>query len=158
MVWYYCGMRTIERNIVGAFIFSSDNKVLLGQSITGGVYPDQWVVPGGGIEDGETNLEAVIREVQEEVGIDISNAQIEEIEGVSAGQSEKTLRDSGERVLVDMTFYDYKVTLPSDSNDITLHFDDDFSKAEWFEASELSKIKIGSATRKTLIKLGFISE
>lgn len=67
-------MRTIQRDIVGAFIFSSDNKLLLGKSIKGGVYPDYWIVPGGGMEPDETKVEAVKRETLEETGIDISEA------------------------------------------------------------------------------------
>ena len=113
-------MRIIERDIVGAFIFSGDEKVLLGQSVPGGAYENHWVVPGGGVEDKETKLDAVIRETLEEVGLDISKAQIEEIPGTSSGESEKTLRDSGERVLVRMVFYDFKVTIPSSSVDIRL--------------------------------------
>ncbi|MBX6334015.1 NUDIX domain-containing protein [Candidatus Saccharibacteria bacterium] len=61
-------MRTIKRDVVGAFIFSSDNKILLGKSRKGGVYHGTWMVPGGGIEEGETMRDAVIREIREEVG------------------------------------------------------------------------------------------
>lgn len=31
-----------------------------------------WVIPGGGIDDGETPEEAVVREVKEETGLDVS--------------------------------------------------------------------------------------
>ena len=55
----------------GAFLFSKDNKLLLGRSIRGGVYPDCWIVPGGGVEPDETNLDTLKRETKEETGIDI---------------------------------------------------------------------------------------
>ena len=32
---------------------------------------DIWMVPGGGIEDGESAAEAAVREVKEETGLDI---------------------------------------------------------------------------------------
>ncbi len=32
---------------------------------------DIWMVPGGGIEEGESSLEAAVREVEEETGLDI---------------------------------------------------------------------------------------
>ncbi len=37
---------------------------------------DIWMVPGGGIEDGESSVEAAVREVDEETGLDV---QIEKL-------------------------------------------------------------------------------
>jgi 8-oxo-dGTP pyrophosphatase MutT (NUDIX family) len=149
-------MRIIERDIVGAFIFSSDNKVLLGHNKKGGVYQDQLIVPGGGIETGELKEDALAREVLEETGIDISDAQIVQVNGSSMGESEKILRDSGERVLVKMSFYDFQVTLGHIAADVVLKFEDDYSDARWYESSELTHLPIGPATKLTLEKLKFI--
>lgn len=149
-------MRTIERDIVGAFIFSADNKVLLGHNKKGGVYQNQLIVPGGGIEDGESHLDALKRETLEETGIDITNATITEIEGISVGESEKTLRDTNERVLVKMNFYDYKVQLMQESAQVKLMFEDDYAEATWYTSDELAKEVVGPATKSTLQKLSFI--
>lgn len=149
-------MRIIERDIVGAFIFSSDNKVLLGNNKKGGTYENQLVVPGGGIENGETELEAIKREVLEEIGIDISDAQISQIDKISTGESKKTIHETGEEVLMKMRFYDFKVSLADESKNIKLKFEDDFEKADWYTAKELNKKAIGQATEKTLRKVGFI--
>ncbi len=131
-------MRTIQRDIVGAFIFSSDNKLLLGKSIKGGVYPDCWIVPGGGIEPGETKIDAIIRETLEETGIDISEASIEQIEGVQSGQSEKVLRETDEKVLVEMKFYDFKVKIAETASAVTLTHEEDFIEAKWFSIDEMN--------------------
>lgn len=151
-------MRIIERDIVGAFIFSSDEKILLGHNKKGGVYQDQLVVPGGGAEKGESKLSALRREVLEETGINTNNADIVEIEGISVGESEKTLRDTGERVLVKMCFYDFKIQLNHRSSQINLRFDDDYAEADWYTPEELGKIKakIGPATKATLHRLKII--
>lgn len=149
-------IRRIHRDIVGAIILSKDNKVLLGQSVNGGVYKDQWIVPGGGIEDGETKLQAVAREVLEEVGIDISAAKVELIEGSASGQSEKLLRDTGERVLVDMTFYDYIVTLPQNARMVAVSLDDDLSAAQWFTVDEITEANVAEPTRKILETINFV--
>ena len=49
---------------------------------------DIWMVPGGGIEEGESSLEAAVREVDEETGLDV---QIEKllwhVEEVSSADS-----------------------------------------------------------------------
>ena len=149
-------MRTIERDIVGAFIFSADNKVLLGHNKKGGVYQNQLVVPGGGIERGEPRLDALKRETLEEIGIDISDATITEISGVSVGESEKTLRETGERVIVKMRFYDFQVQLNSESKETALRFEDDYAEAAWYTPEELTEAEMGPATKATLQKLNFI--
>lgn len=149
-------MRTIERDIVGAFIFSADGKVLLGHNKKGGVYTDQLIVPGGGIEENESKQAALQRETYEETGIDTTQAVVTEIAGDSSGESTKTLRDTGEQVLVKMHFYDFMVQLPQLANDIALKFEDDYAEATWYTAHELTDAVIGPATKATLQKLNFI--
>ncbi len=146
-------MRTIKREIVGAFIFSSDDKLLLGKA---GVYAENWVIPGGGIDEGETKLDAVIRETLEETGIDISNATIEPVEKTLTGQSEKTLRDTGERVLVDMTFHDFKIVLNKKAADIKLKIEDDFTDAQWVPINQLKDLKLSPPTIEFLKDMGYL--
>jgi 8-oxo-dGTP diphosphatase len=55
---------------VGALFISSDGKVLLGlRAASKKVWPRHWDTIGGRVEDGESLDEALIREVQEEVGV-----------------------------------------------------------------------------------------
>jgi nucleoside triphosphatase len=90
-------MRTIQRQIVGGFITSNDGYILLGKSRPGGVYPDHFMVPGGGVDEGETMEAAVKREVLEEVGVDLDalQATIQQAQDVQTGESEKVLRGTG---------------------------------------------------------------
>jgi 8-oxo-dGTP diphosphatase len=150
-------MRTIQRDIVGAFIFSSDGKLLMGKSRKGGVYKDLWIVPGGGVEDGETKLQALSREIIEETGLDINQGKIEEIKGDLNGESEKTLRGTEERVLVKMNFYSYKVSLPKPASEIDLKADDDFIDAQWFMPSELPKLSLSPPTIASLKRLRLLN-
>lgn len=91
-------MRTIQREIVGAVLLSRDDKVLLGKTArdAGGVYSGSWVIPGGGIEPGETRQQAIIREVKEETHHDISNLPMELINDTATGESEKVLKETGD--------------------------------------------------------------
>lgn len=148
-------MRTIHRDIVGGFIFSKDGKFLLGKNRKGGVYEDSFVVPGGGVDDGETKEQALRREMLEETGIDTNNAKVTQL-NESSGEHEKTLRDTDERVFVKMTFYDYRIDLDQNASEVILSTEDDWHEPHWFEINELSDANLGVPTRDTLIAAGII--
>lgn len=149
-------MRTIKRNIVGAFLFSNDEHLLIGKNVKGGVYEDVWVIPGGGIDDGETKLEAVTRETMEEVGIDISGADITLLPDVLTGTAEKTLRETGERVYVDMTFYNFRIDINLPASDLPFILTDDFGVAEWVVFSELKNRTYSPSVKSILENLRLI--
>lgn len=54
-----------SRQAVYALIFSEDNKIAIIKS------GNRYFLPGGGIEEGETQQECLIRECTEEIGYDI---------------------------------------------------------------------------------------
>ena len=149
-------MRTIQRDIVGGFIFSKDGKVLLGKSIKGGVYEGSYSVPGGGIEDGETKEQALAREILEETGIDITVGVVTEIIS-STGGHEKTLRDTGERVFVEMAFNNYKIELPQTASKVVVKVEDDWMSPRWLTPLEIGKVNVAVPTLKILGEIGFIS-
>lgn len=147
-------MRTIHRDIVGGFIFSSDSKVLLGKNKKGGIYEGSYVVPGGGVDYKETKEQALRREMLKETGIDIAHGVVSQI-NISSGEHEKTPRDTGERVFVKMNFYDYKITLSDKSSEINVVADDDWTSPRWFTPEELKNATISLPTSRTLRKVGF---
>lgn len=149
-------MRTIHRDIVGGFIFSKDSKFLLGKNRKGGVYEGSFVVPGGGVDDGETKEEALQREMLEETGINTYDATVTPL-FESSGEHEKTLRDTGERVFVKMDFYNYRIDLNQDADDVVLMTEDDWYEPQWFGVAELNDVNMSEPTRKTLIATGIIS-
>lgn len=51
------------------FIFKDDKIVLIYRENQGEIY---YVFPGGKVEDGETNEQCVVREVKEELGLDVT--------------------------------------------------------------------------------------
>lgn len=136
-------MRTIERRIVTAYILSSDGKILLGKKDPAqhGVYPDSWHTPGGGVDVDETDEEALIREVLEETGIDISRMEMVRIDDRGTGEATRTL-PSGEKILVRMQFNMYKVILGKPSTKVELFPRGDLVGLAWFPVESLEHLKL----------------
>ena len=60
---------------VFAFIFKGEEQVLLGRRRDF----DVWNLPGGGLQQGETVTEGIVREVKEETGLDV---EVERLVGI----------------------------------------------------------------------------
>lgn len=149
-------MRTVQRDIAGIFIFSADDKILLCKSYKGGAYEDFWIIPGGGIEPNETKLQAAQRETLEEVGIDITPYKVVMIDDVMSDRRQKTLRETGETVKVNMTFYSFTVHADMPAKDIVVTCGDDIIEAMWYPFVELPNLNIPPTTQKILTNLGIM--
>lgn len=149
-------MKTISRDIVSALIISQDQQLLMGMKdpSAGGVYSDCWHIPGGGIEAGEDKITALIREVSEEVGIDISNCKIELVDDHGSGISTK--EKNGEVLECHMKFYVYQVDLPENSANIEIALNDDLKTVEWVSIDKLSNYKLTPPSIKLFERLGWI--
>jgi 8-oxo-dGTP diphosphatase len=60
-------------NVVAGLIWR-DGKLLVCQRRAEGAFPLKWEFPGGKLEEGETDIDALRRELQEELAIDVRNA------------------------------------------------------------------------------------
>lgn len=151
-------MREIQRDIVAAMIFSKDGRLFQGTKHPkkGGVYLDCWHIPGGGIKEGEEKQEALIREIKEETGIDVSAYDLELIDDQGVGESEKTLSD-GEKVLCKMKFYVYKVIIDDkEAGEIQVSLDDDLEKYKWSSLDELKILKLTPPSISLFKRLGYL--
>ena len=148
-------MRRIKRDIVGAVIVSKDGKILLGKSAPKavGVYSGSWVIPGGGVDEGESREEALIREVLEETHHDISACELEPVENKSKGESKKKLKDTGEMVLVEMTFNDYLVRLDKTADERGERPSEELVEIKWFDREGINNADLSPPTSALLEKL-----
>ena len=123
----------------------------------GGVYADCWHIPGGGIDEGESQLDALKREVLEETGIDISNYKVELIDNEGRGKTDKVLKDTGEKASCEMRFFVYKVVVDDlDSNQVNIKLSDDLVEFTWVELSNLLSLKHTPPSIKLFRKLKYI--
>jgi 8-oxo-dGTP pyrophosphatase MutT (NUDIX family) len=136
-------MREINRVIVAALIIRKDNHILFARKDPkhGGVYPDCWQIPGGGIEDGESALTALAREVHEEVGLNIGSATIELLDDSDGASTTKRL-PSGEEVLCHMKFIVYRVDYSTSTEEPTVTLGSEFVEFRWVAPADIASLKL----------------
>ena len=61
--------------VAAAVILRPDGRVLLAQRPPGKAYAGYWEFPGGKLEPGETCAHALVRELREELGVDVVRAE-----------------------------------------------------------------------------------
>ncbi len=61
--------------VAAGILLDAEGRYLLGQRPEGKPYAGYWEIPGGKIEKGETVFEALKRELQEELGIEIQSSE-----------------------------------------------------------------------------------
>lgn len=112
-------------------VIIDDGKILLSRQWDG------YDFPGGKIELGETVEEALIREVKEETGLDVSMGKI-----VTCETSFFKLPKDGKPVQSILIYYLCKITGGNISTDYLSENEKNYaSKAEWVELSKIEEIK-----------------
>lgn len=62
-------------SVVAALMFR-DRRLLVCQRRAGGSFPLKWEFPGGKVEKGESDIEALRRELREELAVDVRQAEL----------------------------------------------------------------------------------
>ena len=60
---------------VVAAVLEREGKILVGQRMPDQSHPLKWEFPGGKVEPGETPAQAVVRELEEELGVVVTGSQ-----------------------------------------------------------------------------------
>lgn len=148
-------MREIYRDIVCALIISADQKVLMGKKdrSSGGVYPDCWQIPGGGVEEHEEKITALRRELQEEVGLNLSGYPVVLLSDDDSARAPKKLAN-GEEVICFMNFFVYRVPIPASAAEISLKKGPEFAEIAWYTRDQIERLTLVPAGVRLFEKYG----
>lgn len=111
-----------------------------------GVFPGQWGLPGGGVEDNECIEDALRREVREELQLEVQTME----PAFFKAQEHEKLLPSGERQRMYMIFLLYRCT--TDDKDPVIN--EEFDAFAWVAPDELGNYDMNAATRATLHEVG----
>jgi ADP-ribose pyrophosphatase YjhB (NUDIX family) len=132
---------------VGAVVLNDEGQVLLVKHVPKAedFWGGQWMVPGGGLEVGETLEEGIAREVEEE-----TNLRVEVVRHVST--LDRIVRE-GEEVKLHVVYVDFLVR-PVGGD---LRPSSDVGTARWFSRGEIEAHwdDIHIDTRRLLEKMGW---
>ncbi len=118
-----------------AGIAVKDNKFLLALRNPGTSIGESWEFPGGKAEIGETPEEALIREFQEEL-----NIEIEVGERICSGKFKNKEKE--------FEIFGFLIHLLSDKFTLSEH-----SKVDWFTLNEMASLKMAGSDKQIVHKL-----
>jgi len=91
------------------------------------------------------------------MGIDTSQAKVTLLDDKGEGESEKTLKETGEVVKVKMKFYVYRIQFDKNASDIETRPGDDIEKLAWTDSSNLRDIKLTPPSIELFNRLGWLN-
>lgn len=138
------------RYIVAALIQRADGKILLCKKPKGkGVFPGQWAIVGGGVDEDETLEEALEREVQEEVGLEVTH-----VEPLFFWDDLQPKFNNGQSIgVIYMVYLVFRCAATPGEPTIN----DEFEEYRWVERSELSEYDLNPPTRETFLRLEYLA-
>jgi len=140
------GMSIRRRVIVVGLVWNDRHELLFCKmSSKRGVFPEQWGLPGGGVEPNEKIEEALRRELREEIGIEVKNI---EPSFFKDGQYEKTFAD-GSKQQVYMIFLMFSCIAQNEK----IKLNDEFSEYRWVKKEDFMTLDLNVETIDTLVRI-----
>src|SRR3954466_5628503 len=120
---------------VVAAVIAKDGRYLVTQRRPTAVLPLLWEFPGGKVETGETDLQALKREVQHRVGVD-----------VEPGAQISSVSHDYESYTVELHLYDCRLT-PGEPSAVNVH------QFRWVESEDFDRLPFTPADEASMTKL-----
>jgi len=134
--------------VVGVIQNTQDQVLICKMPQQRGVFPGQWGLPGGGIEEGETAEVALRRELVEEVGLEVENVQ--PLFFTDAAYA-KTFTDGSQQ-----EFYMVFLLFACRASSGEVRLNDEFTEFAWVNLAELQDYDINIETARTFRRLGWL--
>jgi len=136
----------MKTRVIVSAVIEKNRDLLFGKKKKDvGPYPNTWHLIGGGIDDGESLIDAIKREILEEAGIEVEIIK-------SFGFDE----DFEPNKHGEMTHYIFLVYLAKYVSG-EIRADDDIEKLEWIPREKLSQIKLNKPSMKLFQKMGYLT-
>ncbi len=137
----------VHRTIVVGLVWNQSGELLFCRmSPDRGVFPGQWGFPGGGIEPGERMESALLRELKEELDVEVENIR----PAFFKDCLHKKVFVDGTTQPVYMIFLLFHCTALKDG----LRLNDEFVEYRWVRESEVGRLDLNEETVDTLTRLG----
>ncbi len=148
-------MRRVKKPVAGVVLETKDGYLIFGRST---IFGGSLIIPGGGIKEGETPEEAAVRELKEELGLDVSGYPAKLIANHRTAQTQKTLA-TGEVVTLDLELHDFHIVLHDHAKDeLILVAEDDFKQPVWVHKTQVDPAAISPPTVWLLQELGYLAK
>lgn len=81
------GEENSNKTYAVAMIYNGDKILFVKRSLDDNFHPGTWSLPGGGVEEGESPTEAVVREVKEELNLQLKKETCYLVEKIKTGEN-----------------------------------------------------------------------
>lgn len=129
-----------------------DNKIVLINKVTG-PYDGKLDLPGGSIEFGEKPIEALKRELKEELGIELLSSKLIDTDSVTFKWTYNNQLYNWQHIGIFYEIKDYKNEIKKEINIDKQN--DDSKGADFYNINELKKDNLSQITILILEKLGY---
>jgi len=132
------------RPCVGAVLFDRRGRVLVGQRVGSGGADQGWQLPQGGIDEGETPRQAVIRELAEEIGTDKAEIIGETGESLRYDLPDELIgsRWDGRYRGQEVRWFALRFTGEDDDVDLTTYKTPEFMAWKWVDLEQLPGLAV----------------
>jgi 8-oxo-dGTP diphosphatase len=134
----------MKTRVCSVALIEKDGKILMGNKAPGaGPYPDTWRLPGGGGGEGESLEQALIREVKEEVNLNVTK-----FKKIFVWEDDTTNR-KGE--LIHYIFNIYRIETEGRES-----VSQEFPSLKWVEKEELSRTLLAKPSIVLFKEIGYL--